>query len=110
MTRVEFLMLPYPKKINSLLLTIKEGDGIGADGVQSHHLFTVFGAAAFVFLFPPEKGSAGCCRERFTGIFLHFCHTVSAIKLLVHPVSRRDDRHILSQGEGSEQSLDVVFR
>lgn len=83
------LLAKSTHKVNGLLLTIKEGDGIGADGVQSYHLFTVFGAAAFVFRFPPEKGSAGCCRESLTGIFLHFCHTVSAIKLLVHPMSHK---------------------
>lgn len=66
-------------------LTVKEGDGVCADGVQSHHLFAVFGAAAFVFLFPPEEGSARRCRESLTGVFLHFCHAVSAVKLLVHP-------------------------
>jgi len=80
-------MLPdiFTHKILTFLLTIKERDGICADGIQSHHLFAVFGAAAFLLLFPPEKGSAGRCRESLTGVFLHFCHTVSAVKLLVHP-------------------------
>lgn len=71
--------------IRSSLLTVKERDGVGADGVQSHHLFAVFGAAALVFLFPPEEGSAGRRRESLTGVFLHFRHAVSAVKLLVHP-------------------------
>lgn len=69
---------------------IKEGDGVRADCVQSHHLFAVFGAAALVFLFPPEKGSAGRCGERLTGVFLHFGHAVSAVKLLVHHVFAGD--------------------
>lgn len=34
---------------------IKEGDGVCANGIQSHHLFAVFGTAAFVFLFSPEE-------------------------------------------------------
>ena len=73
-------------------LTVQEGDGVGADGVQSHRLFAVFGAAAFVFLFPPEEGPAGGCRQSLTGVFLHFCHAVSAVKLLVHPTTHRDTR------------------
>lgn len=73
------------RNIRTVLLTVEEGDGVCADGVQSHRLFAVFGAAALVFLFPPEEGSAGRRRESLTGVFLHFCHAVSAVKLLVHP-------------------------
>lgn len=67
------------------LQTVEEGDGVCADGIQSHHLFAVFGAAAFVFLFPPEEGPARRGRKGFTGVFLHVSDAVSAVKLLVHP-------------------------
>lgn len=76
----------YPiQNAGIFLLTVKEGDGVCADGVQGHRLFAVFGAAALVFLFPPEERPAGRCRESLTGVFLHFCYAVSAVKLLVHP-------------------------
>lgn len=69
---------------------VEEGDGVCADGVQSHHLFAVFGAAAFVFLFPPEEGPARRGRKGFTGVFLHVSDAVSAVKLLVHHVFAGD--------------------
>lgn len=71
-------------------LTIKEWKRVRADGIQGDHVFAIFGAAAFVLLFPAEERSSRGCGDRLAGagLVLQFRHTVPAVKFLVHPVER----------------------
>lgn len=88
---VDLLVLEVPAKV-SCSLTVQEGDGVGADGVQSHRLFAVLGAAALVFLLPPEEGPPGRRRQGLARVFLHLRHAVPAVELLVHPDAGEDGR------------------
>lgn len=84
---MDHALLLLLNKLQRALLTVEERDGVCADGVQGHRLFAVFGAAALVFLLPPEEGSAGGGGQGLAGVFLHFRHAVAAVKLLVHPAN-----------------------
>ena len=71
-------------------LTFRDGQGVGAEGLQGSQVLAVLGAAALVLEPAAEEGAACCGRQALAGavLVLGVGPPVSPVKLLVHPVGR----------------------